>query len=198
MANTPQMEITFRIVRKYSYQRRSLAPVRYAAPSRRMPMRNCLFWILFSFIWLTVARGKSLPYFSPGITLSLNFQGEFILSPKLSFGVYGDSRFYNITFGRSSGGSGNIYPHYFIEGQFGKLTPPSSPRRTQIFWGGGLGITIPQLHKSDVSLRCTAFTGNIVFLNFTALFRDTVCAEIGPQFVLPIPLRTIDFGSIGD
>jgi hypothetical protein len=28
IANAPLMEITFRIVRKYSYQRRSLAPVR--------------------------------------------------------------------------------------------------------------------------------------------------------------------------
>ena len=156
--------------------------------------------ILQILLWLAcplIGRCESIPYFSPGITISWNLQGEFIISPKLSLGIYGDSRFYNITFGRSSGGTGDVYPHYFVEAQIGRLTPPSSFRMAQVFWGGGLGITIPQYQKSNISLRCSAFTGYLVFVNLTTLFVDGIHPDIGAQFVLPIPLTQIDFGSIG-
>lgn len=137
-------------------------------------------------------------YLSPGIGFSWDFRGHFILSPKISIGVLQNGIFYNITAGRSSSSMQKIYPHYFIEVQCGNLTAPSDWAKTQLFYGGGLGLTIPSGNsESGVSFRTTLFTGYIVFLNTTFLFKENIYTEFGGQVVLPAPLESNDFGPVG-
>jgi hypothetical protein len=137
-------------------------------------------------------------YISPGIGFSWDFNGHFILSPKISIGVLQNGIFYNITFGRSSSSMQKIYSHYFVEVQCGKLTAPSDWAKTQLFYGGGLGLTIPSGESEPgVSFRATLFTGYWAFLNATFLFKEKIYTEVGGQIVLPFPIASNEFGPVG-
>ncbi len=155
-------------------------------------MKAILFIIVFLLLLPNLIRAHQIPYISPGVTLSWDLGSRFVVSPKISLGISANSVFHNITIGSSSADANQLYPHFFVEYQIGRLTPPSSFRKTQIYWGGGVGITVPTKHPSNVSFRCTAFAGYFVFANFTMLFREGIHAEIGPQIVLPIPLKRIE------
>ena len=160
-------------------------------------MKRSLILVFAVILIHAIAASQSTPYVSPGVTVSWDFAGRFIVSPKVSVGVFGNGTFYNITVGRSSSSSDNIYPHYFVECQLGTLTAPSAFRKMQLFWGGGVGLTIPaSSSNSSVSLRCSAFTGYFMFANLSLLFINGIQPDFGAQFVLPIPLKT-DYGSIG-
>jgi hypothetical protein len=158
-----------------------------------------LFTIVFLFtICFSSALCQPIIYISPGIGISWNFDGKFILTPKISLGVYNESIFYNLTFAYASASEETVYPHYLIEFQCGRLSPPMEYRKLQLFWGGGVGVTIPTTSKdSAASFRATVFTGNLLFLNLSILFTKRIQTEIGGQIVLPIPLSKIDFGSPG-
>jgi hypothetical protein len=153
--------------------------------------------IAFCIILLSICQiaESQVPYVSPGLGFFWDFAGHFILSPKLSVGVLQNGIFYNITVGRSSSSDEKYYPNYYVEVQCGKLTEPMEYRKTQLFYGGGIGLTIPASdNESNVSFRVSAFTGYFVFLNATILFREKLQTEIGGQVVLPIPLKGIEFG----
>jgi hypothetical protein len=130
--------------------------------------------------------------------LSWNFNGNFILSPKVSIGYLQNGLFENITLGYSFSTEKNMYPHYYVEGQLGKLTQPSDYKKMQVFYGGGIGLTIPtSSRESGVSLRASVFTGYLLFLNATFLFNNNIQTELGLQLVAPVPLKSIDFGPVG-
>ncbi len=160
-------------------------------------MRRSIYVFGIFLIAISFANSQ-IPYISPGLGCSWDFSGHFILSPKVSIGVIQNGIFYNITVGRSSSSYDKYYPHYFVEAQCGKLTEPSDYKRTQLFYGGGIGLTIPTKNaESGVSLRVSAFTGFMAFLNATIIIKDKVQTELGGQVVMPIPLKHIDFGPIG-
>jgi hypothetical protein len=157
-------------------------------------MKRSIFVFEIFLVAIQYANSQT-PYISPGLGFSWDFGGHFILSPKVSIGVLQNGVFYNITVGRSTSSDEKIYPHYFVEAQCGQLSEPSDYKKTQLFYGGGIGLTIPTSNNdSGVSLRVSAFTGYMVFLNATVLFKDKIQTELGGQIVLPIPLRKIEFG----
>jgi hypothetical protein len=155
--------------------------------------RTLVFCIL---LLLTCQTAQSqIPYVSPGLGFSWDLQGHFILSPKVSFGVLQRGYFYNITLGMSSCSGEQMYPHYFLEGQCGALSEPSEHKKTQLCYGGGIGLTIPtDKSESGAYYRITAFTGYLVFLNATVLFKERIQTELGGQVVLPIPIGRVNLG----
>lgn len=135
-------------------------------------------------------------YISPGVTIAWDLNGNFVFSPKLSFGYYKNKAFYNITLGISTSRA-NFF--YFVEPQFGILSKLSEEKKTQIFSGAGVGINYhPKETSNPFSFRTSAFCGYIVFLKATLITKDSVNADFGLETVLPIPLNfKLDFGSPG-
>jgi len=78
--------------------------------------------VLSLFFFFSSLHAEVLPYINPGFTLSINFSGHVIFSPKVSIGLAENGRFYNITFGKSFSSDTNIYPNQFVELQFGALS----------------------------------------------------------------------------
>jgi hypothetical protein len=135
---------------------------------------------------------SSLPYISPGLGVSWDFHGHFIVSPKLSIGIGNNNTFYNLTIGRSTSSETTKYPHIFIEVQTGHLTEPLDYRMIQLYLGGGIGLTIPTGSSSTgVSLRGSLFGGYGLFINTTILFEEKIRTELGLQLVAPIPLGEV-------
>ena len=133
-----------------------------------------------------------MPYLSPGITFSFNFDGYFIVSPKISIGFVENGSFYNITYGKSWSSDTSAYPHYFIEFQSGAISTQLKYGKQNLFVGGGVGVTIPSAKTNhNPSFRITIFSGFMYFLNATFLLSDPFQSEIGGQVVLPIPLFKI-------
>jgi hypothetical protein len=144
------------------------------------------------------ASSQQIPYVSPGIGIAWDFHGHLVISPKISVGINNNGTFYNLTFGIASSIDASLYPHYFIECQAGVLSEPLGFRKAQLFYGGGIGLTIPSSGQGKKpSMRVSLFTGFMFFLNVNILFTDTVRTDIGGQVVLPIPLKKVEKGSIG-
>jgi hypothetical protein len=157
-------------------------------------MKRVVFILGASLLIFQFGRSQT-PYISPGLGFSWDFNGHFILSPKISAGVLQNGIFYNLTIGRSSSSGANNYPHYYVEVQTGQLTTPSDYKKTQLFYGGGFGFTIPAIDTgAGVSVRASVFTGYLLFLNASILFNERIQTELGGQVVLPIPLKSVDFG----
>ena len=135
-------------------------------------------------------------YISPGVTIAWDLSGNFILSPKLSFGYFKNKVFYNITLGFSAS-KDNFF--YYIEPQFGVLSKLSEAKKTQIFSGAGVGINYhPEKTSNPLSFRTSVFCGYIAFLKATIITKDSVNVDFGLETVLPIPLNfKLDFGSPG-
>ncbi|MGE5315628.1 MAG: hypothetical protein ACM3Q4_13125 [Acidobacteriota bacterium] len=132
-------------------------------------------------------------YLSPGVGISWDLRGHVVWSPKLSIGVLNShNTFYNLTIGRSTSSEPAIYPHIFIETQAGHLTEPSDFRKIQLFFGGGVGVTIPTgTSSSGVSLRGSLFGGYGLFINANFLFEENINSELGLKIVAPLPLGGI-------
>ncbi len=143
------------------------------------------------------ANDDKIFYVSPGLTISWNFSGEFILSPKISFGVYENKTFYNLTFGYSSSKNENLFPYYFIEGQIGKLSDPMEFKKIQLFTGLGIGLNIHTNTNYDISYRASLFSGYGFFAKASFLYKDKLIPDLGLETVLPIPLNKFEFGSPG-
>lgn len=136
-------------------------------------------------------------YVSPGISISWDLNGNFIVSPKVSFGFLRDDVFYNITLGRTASSSDKTASYYFAETQFGILSNPMEFRRVQFFSGGGIGVNYhPNNQENTFSFRASAFIGYCAFLKATVITKDSINADFGLEAVLPIPLN-FKFGSIG-
>ena len=161
-------------------------------------MRRFYYLCIIIILYFTSLQAEVLPYISPGFTLSINFSGHVIFSPKVSVGLAENGRFYNITFGKSFSSDTNIYPNRFVELQFGSLSEHFEYRKQSLFIGGGIGFTFPSSKiKHTPFMRVSVFTGFLCFINATVLFKDTVEVDLGPQFVLPLPLKKIEVGSLG-
>jgi hypothetical protein len=129
-------------------------------------------------------------YISPGIGLSWDLNGNFIISPKLSIGYYSDSKFINLTVGRVSGNNNLVYPYYFIEGQYGVLSEPMEFRKLQLFSSIGVGINIHSNEEyRSVSFRSSLFFGYGAFLKATIITKEKINADIGIEAVAPIPMN---------
>jgi hypothetical protein len=136
-------------------------------------------------------------YLSPGIGISWDLNGNFVFSPKFSVGYLENSKFYNITIGRTSSSNNEVYPYYYVETQFGVLSKPMEFRKLQLFTGGGIGVN---LHLNEVnnsiSFRASAFTGYGAFIKATIITKEKVNADFGLEAVMPIPLN-FKFGNPG-
>jgi hypothetical protein len=154
-------------------------------------MKRLTFLILFFSQILNANSGLFIPYLSPGITLSVNSSGMFVLSPKISIGIFNNQSFYNVTFGTSYSSDKGLYPHSFYEIQFGYQIPQISIGGRPLLLGGGFGITNPRDKDYPSSFRFTAFGGSFIFLNTTFLFDQPLKVEPGFQIVLPLPLIRI-------
>ena len=154
-----------------------------------------IIWGLLSFTNLYAAN-DDVPYISPGIEISWNLNGEFIFRPKLSFGIFDNGNFYNITIGYASSKNGKVYPYYFLEGQFGKLSEPMKFRKLQLFNGFGLGIGIHTNSNDAISYKASLFTGYGLFANASfLLYKEKLYPDLGLEAVLPIPIGFDGFGS---
>jgi len=135
-------------------------------------------------------HSQPLIYLSPGITLSINTNGYFVISPKLSLGIVENGGFCNITYAKAWSNDTTAYPHSFIEFQYGTQSPKLEFRKQYLFVGGGIGITIPSSPSwKKPSMRFTIFTGFLYYLNATILFTEPIQSDFGGQIVLPIPLN---------
>lgn len=142
------------------------------------------------------AESNQIFNFSPGFSISLDIKGNVLFSPKISFGLYKNMQFINITLGRvSSCSEGSSY--YYIEPQIGSLSKPLEYRKIQIFYGLGLGIAYLDDNKSDkIAFRGSLFTGFGLFLNASFLIGRELNTDLGIQTVLPIPLNKDGYGPI--
>ena len=135
-------------------------------------------------------QSQPLIYLSPGITFSINTNGYFVVSPKLSLGILANDGFYNITYAKAWSSDTSAYPHSLIEFQYGTQSPKLEFRKQYLFVGGGIGITIPSSPTGNKpSMRFTIFTGFLYYLNTTILFTNPIQSDFGGQVVLPIPLN---------
>ena len=157
-----------------------------------------LLFIVFLSFTNIYANGNKIFYVSPGADVSWDLDGEFIFSPKISIGFYENKTFYNLTLGYVSSENVKLYPYYYIEPQFGKLSDPMEFRKLQIFTGLGLGVAIHnKATGSNISLRASLFSGFGLFVKSSFLYSETLYTDIGLEAILPIPLSKFEFGSPG-
>ena len=136
-----------------------------------------------------------IPYISPGVGISWNFGSGLVFAPKVSLGYLSNGSFVNLTVAIATCSTDKTYPLYVFETQYGAISKSLEVSKTQLLWGGGIGIA---LHSTDqgvvVRPKISAFVGFLVFLNIDLIFMERTRIGIGPEFVLPIPLRRISLG----
>ena len=129
-------------------------------------------------------------YISPGLDIAWNFEGDFVIGPKISVGIVRKGAFYNLTFGLSSSKDKIIYPHYYIEAQCGysSIITAHNTQQFLLLTGFGFGIGIHSKDtKNNISYRLSVFSGDIIFLNANVFYTDRFYPEIGLEGVAPIP-----------
>jgi len=154
-------------------------------------MRKRLFILALFLFPLTRIWSQSIPYISPGVTLSYNFNGSLVFSPKISVGLVENGNFINLTLGKSWSTDPKTYPHSFVEFQYGTLSFNLKFRNQKLFLGGGVGFSLPSKEDKPASFRLTLFGGFFYFLNMSFLFMEQTQYELGGQVVLPIPIIRI-------
>ncbi len=138
----------------------------------------------------TNGKDNKYLYLSPGLSLSIDFSGNLIFSPKISIGIYQNKNFVNMTFGYVSTVTGEDYSYYYIEPQYGFLSDPSEIKKLQLFYGIGLGVAYLYSGKENkFVLKNSLFGGFGLFLNTSYLFDEAEKSDIGLQLVFPIPLE---------
>ncbi len=136
------------------------------------------------------AEADKYLYLSPGLSLSIDFSGNLIFSPKISVGIYQNKKFVNMTFGYVSTVTGEDYSYYYIEPQYGFLSDPSGVKKLQLYYGIGLGVAYLNSEKGNkFVLKNSLFGGFGLFLNTSLLINEAEKSDIGLQLVFPISLE---------
>jgi hypothetical protein len=141
-----------------------------------------------------------IPYATVGIRIGWDFKCGRSVSPRLSIGIadIDEGTFINLTFGPKKFqkpiiGSGEFA---FLDVQAGN----AFEELPGIFFGGGVGLLF---YKSKQGLkirpRNTFFAGCFLFptIDLTYWTTSKISVDSGIEAVLPLPLKRIDFGSIG-
>lgn len=161
-------------------------------------MKKIYYIISFIILWqITLsAEVNQIIYLSPGLSISIDIKGNILFSPKISFGLYKNMQFINITLGHVSSSSESS-SYYYIEPQIGAVSKPLEYRKIQIFYGLGLGIAFLDSNKNDnIAFRGSLFSGFGLFLNASFLIGRELNTDLGIQAVLPIPLNKDGYGPI--
>lgn len=164
-------------------------------------MRKLYIILIFHFCFCSNLIAKDIiPYISPGIRIGWDFKCGLSISPKLSIGLaeIEDGTFINLTVGtrkfqKPITGNGNFVYLDFQAGTVFEELPG-------IFLGGGLGLLFGKSKEgSKIIPRTTIFSGCFLFstIDLTYWNRSKISVDPGVEAVLPIPLKRIDFGSIG-
>jgi hypothetical protein len=146
---------------------------------------------------------KPIPYISPGLRIGYEFGNGFSVGAKISFGIFTDPGYYNITFGFRGVSHKKPVPsvdeYDFIQFQAGY--PKRDSRDTAFLGGAGAGIVFfkdkgVRRIKPIVNLSY----GLILFLDadIIAVSASEIKLDVGTLAVLPIPLKKVDlFGDPG-
>jgi hypothetical protein len=160
----------------------------YSGFVKKLIIVSFIFFISTSYLHSQEIRYRNFSgfYASPGVDFSWNFHGNFIIGPKISFGLLKEGKFYNITFGFLTSKDSILYPYYYLEGQVG-----ASSESTKLLILSGLGLGI-DFHPNDIdnkiSYKMSLFTGDIVFLNASILYNKKFYPDVGFETVLPFPV----------
>ncbi len=161
----------------------------------RKIFKTILIFILFSssYFYSQEIRFKDFRgiYLSPGVNISWDFNGNFIIGPKVSLGILNKGMFYNLTLGILSSKNNIIYPYYYMEGQIGKVSEITQSE-FPLLSGFGIGVGYHTNDSNDkISYKLSLFSGYIVFINASVLYRNKIYSDLGFETVLPIPIKSI-------
>lgn len=149
---------------------------------------------------VSAANDDIAPYISPGVRIGWNFKKVITFDCKCSFGIAGNSRFYNITGGFRNAifnfSSTNFDKYFHLDINMGKTGGiPLFEIENSLMYGGGIGIGFNQY---DIFPCMTIFTGFGLFTSIDMFYSKSrgFNTDLGFQGVLPIPIVD-DFGSPG-
>lgn len=157
------------------------------------------FLTLFAFILFY--HNLYSQYVSPGIRLGYDFNSHTTFELKVSLGVVADGKAFNVTIGKKYALSNteSYLPHNYLDLQFGDFTETIGKRKAQLFYGGGIGVVfykkegVTHFHPGITTFAGFAFFATADFY----LNESNIESDLGLQFVLPLPLGGVDFGSPG-
>ena len=141
-------------------------------------------------------------YISPGLRLGYDFDSHATFELKVSVGFGLWENIYNVTVGKkySINKRKTYCSHNYLDLQVGDLSNTFGERKTQLFYGGGIGIIFYDREGiRRYRPRITTFAGYLLFTtaDFYLSEQNNVESDIGLQLVLPIPIGGVDFGSPG-
>jgi hypothetical protein len=144
------------------------------------------------------AGEKPIPYVSPGFRVGYEFGEGLTVGLKISLGINTDPEYWNVTTGfkalmfRKPRSAWDAYTYCQFQAGF-------LPWHEPIFAGGGIGYAVfsegpGRVVKPMVTLSC----GFLLFCEADLVpLPDRLKCDTGILGVFPVPLRRIDFGSIG-
>jgi len=137
-------------------------------------------------------RNYSGYYVSPGVNISWDFSGAFIIGSKLSIGILKNGSFYNVTFGILNSNDKARYPYYYIECQYGVSSQYLESKGVILLNGIGAGIGIhTNGEEKIISYKVSLFSGNTIFINASFLYDKKINPDIGFEAVLPFPVISL-------
>ena len=163
----------------------------YKINMRKIIITISLFLFLNQHLYSQELKINNTFYISPGVNIAWDFDGHFIIGPKVSLGYFYKLTFYNLTFGYMSSKNNDLYPIYYIEGQVGAWPDMFESKNIMLFVGLGWGIAIHEKLDKNISFKLSLFGGDIIFLNASFLFNKGLYPNLGTETVLPIPITTI-------
>ena len=158
---------------------------------RKIIITISLFLFFNQYLYSQEFKINNTFYISPGVNIAWDFDGHFIIGPKVSLGYFYKLTFYNLTFGYMSSKNNDLYPIYYIEGQVGAWPDMFESKNIMLFVGLGWGIAIHEKLDKNISFKLSLFGGDIIFLNASFLFNKGLYPNLGTETVLPIPITTI-------
>lgn len=167
-------------------------------------MKKLIILYIFTTIPNIIIASDNIPYISPGIRFGWNIGNSLFFGYKISIGTTSAGGIYNITYGARFL-LNKIKKHdydtfQFIELQAGTMSDNFGNKHVPLLSGGGIGTSFYK-HEDTIKFypRITAFTGFLVFITVDCNFlqSNNIVTDIGTEWVLPVPLKSIDFGSPG-
>ena len=159
-------------------------------------MNKIFLFLILSFLSFPKLHAEDeIYYVSPGIGLSWNFSGQFILSPKLSIGMLQNIFIYNITFGWALSKADDHYPYYYIEAQTGSYDILTRAVQFPLCTGLGIGVAFHTSgSQTKTYFKASVFTGFFLFARASFIYDNEWYPDIGLEPVIPLPLSQISIG----
>jgi len=150
---------------------------------------------------LSAANDDIIPYLSPGLRIGWNFKHDITLDAKICLGLTGvGPGFCNVTAGVRGAMfnfSHSDFDNFFhFDVQMGGVGNFLFDRNNSLIYGGGLGIGFDR----NGAFPCMSiFSGMLLFTTLDMFYSKSrgFNTDLGFQGVLPLPLKSLDFGSLG-